>query len=386
MSDTNGLQHLVLLGAGTAHWRVLESLAKQRSVRLSITVVSPNANPANANLLSEFVAGRLGATACQWPLADLVQRCGARLVQAGVQRLEPHSQQIALSSGETLHYDWLSVNLEPDTHRERLAQQIPGALEQALNLWPLPVFLKLLPQLVQLSTRRPLNIAVVGGGHAAVELALALQHRLATAPDSKPSRVSLVTGGDAPLATCSPALQRRILAVLKSRQITVLRDKCVGIGDAELLLGSGVRLACDAPVLAIEPGPPAWMDGCGLALNDAGLMSVDDQMRSTSHPRVFGVGHGCSSDREGLQQAPQRWSEGERMARLLRAGLDGALARRQKPLRQGHGLDFIATGDCHALVSWHFPWGAGVAAGAWVWRWKRWRDTRSLPPAGRPTP
>ena len=61
MADTSGLQHLVLIGAGAAHWRVLESLAQRRSVRLSVTVVSPNATPVNASLVGELVAGRRSA-------------------------------------------------------------------------------------------------------------------------------------------------------------------------------------------------------------------------------------------------------------------------------------------------------------------------------------
>ena len=381
MADTSGLQHLVLIGAGAGHWRVLESLAQRRSVRLSVTVVSPNATPANASLVGEFVAGRLSAEACQWSLTSLAQRCGARRVLAGVRALEPDLQRVVLSNGETLRYDWLSVNLEPETNRERLAQQIPGALEHALNLWPLPIFFKLLPQLVQLSTRKPLNIGVVGGGVAAVEVALALHHRLATASESQPSRVSLVTGGEAALANCPAALQQRVLALLKHRQITVLRDRCVGIGETELLLASGARLACDAPVLAIEAAPPNWMGSCGLALGEAGLIAVDDQMRSTSHPRVFAVGQASNDNPDGPQQARH---EGERLAQLLRAALDGVTVSRRSPAR--NGLDFITIGDRQAIVSWRSPWGAWVFEGSWVWRWRQWHDARNLPHTGLPGP
>lgn len=379
MADTNGLQHLVLLGAGAAHWRLLDSLAQRRSVRLSITVVSPNVNPVNASLVSEFVAGRLSAEACQWSLTSLAQRCGARLVQAGIRALAPEQQQIVLANGETLHYDWLSVNLEPDPNRERLARQIPGALEHALNLWPLPVFFRLLPQLVQLSTRKPLNIGVIGASVAAVEVALALQHRLATAPGRQPSRVTLVTGDDALLSTCPATVQQRILAVLKRRQITVLRDRCVGIAETELLLGSGARLACDAPLLAIDAGPPSWMEGCGLAVNEAGLIAVDDQLRSTSHPRVFAMGH-CSSGQPEGHEALQQRAQGEWLAQVLRDALDGSTSKLRRPAWKG--LDFIATGDSEAIVGWRLPWGAWVTGGAWVGRWRRWRDTRSLTLSG----
>jgi NADH dehydrogenase FAD-containing subunit len=84
--------------------------------------------------------------------------------------------------------------LSLDTGSVMDRDRIPGAREHGLFVRPIEHFVRLLDPLVAWPAQRVLDVVVVGGGAAGVELALALQYRLAGQGDER-ARVALVTGG-----------------------------------------------------------------------------------------------------------------------------------------------------------------------------------------------
>lgn len=350
-------KHLVLIGAGRAHLQVLKGLARQGIGDLNVTLVAPHPYYIEPGMLPGYVAGDYALDDIRTPLDRLVEASGVHFVPAHVLALDPAARRVQLSSGDALPYDVLSIDTEPAVDREHVDALIPGARRNALFTRPLENFVKLWPQLLALARERALQVAVIGDGLAGVELAMAAAHALATPHGS---RVSLVAGEQLPLADQPSALQRRVLARLKRLNITVLQDRCTGIGDGAVQLASGASLMCDAPLLLPGAEPPTWLLQAGLQLDDAGQPVLNERLQSESHRQVFIVPAAAPAE----------------VGPVLEANLRTALAGgnfKKAPLDAAR-LRVVGCGDGQAIA----VWGPLGLEGREVWNWKVRRDRRQL--------
>lgn len=357
MTVNSSRKHLVLLGAGRAHLQVLKGLAKQGSGDMNVTLVAPHPYYIEAGMLPGYVAGDYALDDIRVPLDNLVEASGVDYAPAHVVSLDPSGRRVQLSSGDALPYDVLSINVEPVIDRDQVEAQMPGARRNALFTRPLEAFVQLWPQLQSLARERALQVAVAGDGLAGVELALAAAHALA-APHG--SRVTLLAGDTPLLDGQPPGLQRRVLARLRNLGVTVLQDHCTGIDGRALQLASGATLVCDAPLLALGTGAPAWLLQSGLQLDDANLPVVNERLQSESHRQVFVVPPAAPAE------------VGEALVSNLRTAIHGGTFK--KAPRDDSRLKVMACGDGHAIA----VWGPFSLEGREVWHWKDRRDRRQL--------
>jgi selenide,water dikinase len=210
------------------------------------------------------------------------------------------------------------------------------------------------------------DVVVVGGGAAGVELALALQFRLGAS-----ARVRLISGGGPVLTAYPRAVGRRARRALRRNAVAVFEQPCLEVTPDSLLLGNGMRLPCDAAVLAIGGVAPRWLAGSGLARDESGFVATGPTLQSLSHTEVFAAG-----DVAGRIDAPRPHSgvfavrAGPPLAQNLRRFADGEATRRYVPQRRS--LNLLACGEQRAIVSW----GGLAAEGHWAWRWKDHIDRR----------
>lgn len=340
-------RQLLLLGANPAHLHVLAMLARKPQPGVQITLVSPHPHHLDAAMVAGFVAGQHALEDCQIPLAPLVQQSGVRWLKQQVKGLNAHDRSVLLDDGRELPYDWLSINTEPVQDREQMDLLMPGARENGLFVRPAESFARLWPHVIELAQDRALRVAVIGGGAAALELAMAMREQLPN------SAVTLITSGAPVAAHYAPGMQRRVVAALKARNITVLADVAVGIEAGEIRLGQGARLACDVPVMASGAQSPAWLAGSGLALDAHGFIAVDGCQRSVSHAPVFAAdgAHG-----------------GVALSRNLAAVMSGLEPRTSAPTRRT--LQLLSCGNHVAIAGW----GNFSAQGYWMWLWKNRLD------------
>jgi pyridine nucleotide-disulfide oxidoreductase family protein len=308
-----------------------------------------------------LLAGHYSAAQCSLPLAPLAAAAGAQFIVASACGLDAAQRRVRLADGRSVDYDLLSLDTGAELDRDRL----PGAREHGLFVRPMAQFLQRLPDRLQPASVRALDVVVLGGGAAGVELALALQFRLARAGGAPASRVALVTGGPEPVGSHPAGVQRRVARALARRGIVVHREACVALQAGSVVLASGLRLACDVPVIATGAEAPAWLRGSGLALDAQGFVRSGPTLQSRSHAEVFAVGDVAVRD-----DAPRPRSgvyavrAGPPLALNLLQALTGGLLEPHHP--QARALNLIACGEQHAIASW----GAWSAEGRWVWRWK----------------
>lgn len=360
MTSTLMLKNLVLLGAGHAHVHVLQGFARRRPADLNITVVSPYPRQLYSGMVPGYVAGHYELDECVIPLAPLLAASGARFVQASATGLDLENNRVLLADGDSVGWDWLSINTGPVMDRDLLEQAMPGAREHALFIRPMEPFGQLWPQVRALANPRSIHVAVVGAGAGGLELAMAAAHAL---PGG--SRVSVITGGVPVAANYSAAVQQRVLRALKRLGISVLPDMCTGFGPGEVLLASGARLACDAPLLATGAQAPAWLRGSGLALDEHGFIAVNAFQQSTSHAQVFAAGDvAARADAPHPRSGVYAVRSGPPLLANLRASLEAQPLKAYRP--QTTTLNLLSCGRRHAIASW----GPLNFEGGWVWRWK----------------
>jgi pyridine nucleotide-disulfide oxidoreductase family protein len=357
---------VLLLGGGHAHVQVLQALAQQRLAGADVALVTPFARQLYSGMVPGVVAGHYRVDDCAIDLLPLAAAAGVHFIESSAVALDAAARSVRLGDGRQVDYDLLSLDTGGAMDRDRL----PGAREHGLFVRPMEHFVRLLDGLWDLSARRVLDVVVMGGGAAGVELALALAHRLAGRGEER-ARVALVTGGQEPLAGGSPRLMRHALAALARGRVTVFREPCRALEAGAVRLGSGARLACDVPVLATGAEAPAWLQGSGLDLDEQGFVRTGPTLQSASHPDVLAVGDVATrADRSLARNGVHAVRAGPVLTLNLRGLVGGGpLVAHQPPART---LSLIATGDRRAIASW----GHWSAQGRWVWWWKNRIDQR----------
>ena len=367
----SGRRHLVLLGAGHAHVQVLQGLARSRPAGLDITLIAPGARQLYSGMVPGFVAGHYELDECAIPLQGLLARCGARHLPSSAVALNAGACNVALASGQTVAYDWLSLNTGSEMDRNRIEAQMPGARAHALFVRPMDAFVQRWPDVAALARQRLLHIAVVGAGAAGLELAMAAAHALAAPPAVPGSRVTLIAGRQPPGAGYPPGAQRRIARALQRLRIDVVQQACAGMAPGFIHLADGSRLACDVPLLAVGAQAPPWLAGSGLALDADGFVAVNAFQQSISHPAVFAAGDVASrADSPHARSGVYAVRAGLPLLANLRAALQGAPLAAYAPQRRT--LNLLSCGGRHAIA----VWGGFSVEGGWVWRWKDRIDRR----------
>ena len=357
------MKHLVMLGAGHAHVHMLSTLATQPLAGVQITLVAPYPRQLYSGMVPGFVAGHYALEDCVIPLKPLLANSGVEWLARSAVALDANTRTLTLDDGSTLTFDVLSVNSGPVQDRQKIEQMMPGAREHALFARPIEAFGTLWPKVLELAQSRALRVAVIGGGAAGIELAMAIAHRL------EGSSVTLLTGDTPVGANYTAKVQARVARALKKRHITVIQERATGVAAGEVALGNGARLACDVPLIAMGAQAPEWLKGSGLTLDEQGFIAVNEFQRSTSHPQVFAAGDVSSRmdyvlPRSGVYAV----RAGPPLAKNLRAVLAGIEPSSYTP--QDKTLNLLACGNHHAIASW----GNWSAQGRWVWWLKDWID------------
>ena len=164
---------LILLGGGRAHLFALEALARGRLAPAETVLVAADRRHVSAAMLPGYLAGRYTLDDISLDLARLAEAVGARFVPGVATRIDAFARTVTLADGTTLPYDVASVAIGG----QPLGLSLPGVEAHTLRLKPtarLPEIAAALTRAAAAAGPEPLQVAVVGGGAAGVEMALAV--------------------------------------------------------------------------------------------------------------------------------------------------------------------------------------------------------------------
>lgn len=356
---------VVLAGGGHAHLAVLADWAGQPLPDTERWLVTSSRFTAYSGMVPGWLAGIYSADDLLIDLAPLAERAGARLVLADVIGLDPARRILRLSSGDDMAFDLLSLATGGETDISALAD----AGDRLFPVRPMGAFMEGWQQLLRDKAHAPtIDVAVVGGGAAGVELVLGAD--MALRRKFRSFRLSLVTPADGLLSGHVERVRKLVRKELADRGIAVHLAQAVGV-DQGLLLSDGQFLPADCIIAATGSRAPPWLAQSGLACNEEGYVAVGADMRSLSHPDIFAAGDIIDrTDRRLERSGVHAVKAGPVLAANLRATLNGDPLRHYVPRRTS--LYLLALGDERAIMSW----GRFVGSGRWAWRLKQWIDGR----------
>lgn len=247
-------KHLLLVGAGHAHVATFRNLHRLTACGHRVTVVSPSPFYHYSGMGPGVLSGIYPPAEGRIAVRRLVERRGARFVEDKVVAIEVRQRRVVLAGGAKLPFDVISFNIGSSIPLEGF-RRFGGP---AIPAKPIENFLQARRSLLGLLARgRRLDLVVVGGGPAAVEIAGSLWRLVRDAGAS--AAVTVIAGGRL-LGRFPPALRRLAASSLETRGVRILEQRRV------------VALEADAP----GHGPEALAAGVGPAGCGPGRVILDD--------------------------------------------------------------------------------------------------------------
>ena len=370
-------KQLVLIGAGHAHLQILTWWRRKPIPGVELTMVTAFDRATYSSMLPSTLAGLYQPDQMMIDLPKLCAHCGVRLIVDRANRLDPDVGLIRFSHQPALYFDAAAINIGSVPAAEPLWQ----AHRILISVKPLPSFLPRFEvrfhELVEQWRAAPgpelLQIVIVGGGAAGIELALCLEqhkHEL-----ELPADVRIVDGNAAILPGYSPKTIRQVSKLLKLRGIDLHLGSpvidCDDEGPSSLVLENGERIRADLVIWAAGASPPMALRGFELPKSERGFLAARRTLQTTADAPIFISGD--TADIEGalvpkagvyaVRQAPVLWKN-------LRRHFAGKPLVEYRPQRGF--LSLMSCGDGTAILDYK----GFTSHSAWAWALKDWIDRR----------
>ena len=348
---------LVLIGGGHTHALVLRMWGMRPLAGVRVTVIDPNPVAPYSGMLPGRVAGHYRQADLEIDLVRLARFAGARLILGAVTGIDAGAGRIAIGARE-VGFDVASV----DVGIHSAMPDMPGFSGHAVPAKPLGPFAARWEAFAArvAAGEESGQAAVIGGGIAGVELALAMAHRLGTGAE-----VSLIERAPH-VAPEAPVLRPRLMRALAAQRVRVLTG-----AEVTEVCAQEVRLAGQAPVPsrltvgAAGARAHGWLGRTGLPVTADGFLRVGADLRVEGQGALFAAGD-CAH--LGHAPRPKAGVYAVRAAPVLfdnlRAVLSGRALRPFHPQRDY--LKLVSLGGKAAVAE-----KLGIAvSGALLWRWK----------------
>ncbi|WPZ23202.1 selenide, water dikinase SelD [Sulfitobacter faviae] len=358
-SDLPLTRDLVLVGGGHAHALVLRKWGMDPLPGARLTVINPGPTAPYTGMLPGHIAGHYDRDALEIDLMRLCRHAGARLILGAATGIDRAAREITVEGRGAVAYDVASIDIGITAKMD-----LPGFAEHAVGAKPLDRYAARWREFLAAvkAGEQPPEVAVIGGGVAGCELAMAMAFALRDA-GGQPA-VTVVEHGPqlSGMAPRTEAMVRRQMAELG---VTVaLEAKVTQITDRQVLLADGAPIPAALCVGAAGAVLQGWLAQTDLPLH-AGFIRVGADLGVVDDDRLFAVGDCAHME---ANPRPKAGVFAVRAAPVLhdnlRAALSGGARRVFKPQR--HYLKLISLGGKSAVAERN-----GLAlGGALLWRWK----------------
>ncbi len=350
---------LVLLGGGHTHALVLRKWGMNPLAGARLTLINPGPTAPYSGMLPGFVAGHYERDDLDIDLVKLCRFAGARLILGAATGVDRARGVVHVPNRHDVAYDVLSI----DVGITSTMPSLDGFTKHAVPAKPLGTFATRWDAFRDSGGR---DVAVIGGGVAGAELAMAMRFSLGAK-----ANVRLIDRGII-LKDLGETAQHKIRNALITSGVEIIENATVQSVDATgVTLASGRKIKAQFVNGAAGAKPHDWQGQIGLDMHE-GFIKVNRALQS-SDPAIFAVGdcaHLTDNPRPkagvyAVRQAPI-------LTNNLRAALSGGTLREYIP--QKDYLKLISMGKKHALAE---RFGTAFQ-GPLLWKWKDHIDQKFM--------
>jgi len=343
---------LVLVGGGHTHALVLRKWGMNPLVGVRLTVINPGPTAPYSGMLPGFVAGHYTRDELDIDLVKLCRFAGARLILGAADGVDRAAKTVSVAGRPPIAFDVLSIDVGITSAMPALS----GFADNGTPAKPLGPFASKWEH--YRSTAKTPKVAVIGGGVAGAELAMAMRHSL-----DADATVHLIDRDDV-LGDLGTTARAKMRAALDSNDVQVVEQADVArVDQMGVQLGDGRHITAGFVTGAAGAKPQDWQADIGVTLHD-GFITIGPTLQS-SDPAIFAVGdcaHMAANPRPkagvfAVRQAPV-------LTHNLRAILSGGDLQSYTP--QGDYLKLISLGKKSALAE---KFGTALS-GSLLWQWK----------------
>jgi NADH dehydrogenase FAD-containing subunit len=278
-------QRLVLAGGGHAHMVTLANLRQFVDKGHEVTVIGPSEYHYYSGMGPGMLGGTYSPEEIRFATRHVVEKYGGTFIRGKVTGIDPQNRSVQLDSGQSLPYDVLSCNLGSQVPRSILTDD----MEDVYPVKPIERLLKARQRILDLSARKELFIAVVGGGPSAVEIAGNVRG-LVSGGDRKPVDVKVLAKTRL-MPNHPEGVRRRAYDSLKKRHVEIIEScEITEIKTGRLTDASGETYAPDIIFVAVGVKPNPVFKESGIPTGPDGGMKVNRFLQSIAHREIFGGG------------------------------------------------------------------------------------------------
>ena len=242
MDMTPVIKDLVLVGGGHSHVHVLKMFGMRAEPGVRLTLITRDVETPYSGMLPGYVAGMYTREECHIDLPRLATFANARLIHAEACGIDTAQRRVLLKGRPPVAYDVLSIDIgsapQPVPAQPADGGAAGGGTAPLASITPVKpidgfcarwdVIVRRVQQQQQPGSA-PVRLVVVGGGAGGVELALAVQARLASRLGSPSSevgvQVSLVSRNTQVMPQHSSGVRAIFERVLRERGVQLLAGK-----------------------------------------------------------------------------------------------------------------------------------------------------------------
>ena len=375
-------KRLVLVGGGHAHLQVIKGLNyASRPEDLEVVLVDLTDRPCYSGMVPSAVAGIYSPLEALVDLEALAKWAKIEFVKDRVVDIDMDSKVVTTKGNRRLSFDAVSIDIGSTS---RGLMDVPGAKEHTIPTRPITELVRRIEVetnvLEEKGDQSTVNVMVVGGGAAGLELAMGALGRWKPIVGESNLSVTILNSFDGILPDETPVNRQAILERLKERKISVINQATVtNIDQDSLLLKSGERFGFTHCLWATgaECHSELVSSLCqnGLAVSGRGWIKVNESFQSPSHPFVFAAGDCCTMELPGSLRSPPKAGVYavragpiliENLTRFLGFHSNNPSTSLEKYVPQEDFLRLLACGDGKALG---FRFGIPIY-GKWVFELK----------------
>ena len=249
-----------------------------------VTLISSSAHHFYSGMGPGLLAGIYEPRQVRFNIRKMAEDRGAAFIEDDAVRIDPVRRLIILGSGREVNFDIASFNTGSQVPLEPLAAQADGIItvKPIINLY------RARRQILEEIARRDLQIAVIGGGPAGVEIAANLWRLVRKQPHGADI---LLVGGNRILREFPEKVRAIAIDSLQKRTIKVMEGiRAQTAADGTVMLTNGTMLRSDFVFVAVGVKPSPLFTDSGLPTGEDGGLLVNSFLQCPAYPELFGGG------------------------------------------------------------------------------------------------